>query len=315
MQAFTIDLESPISVKLQLKGQIIYQILSGVLKPGDQLPSLRDLAAGLGVNLNTVVRALQEVEADGYIVSQQGRGVFVSEDFAALGIASGIRSLASQAVQRSQDWGLEPLDVALALLAHSRMARPPGGPQHRILLAGGYRPLLRRVRAAIESALPVQVDVALVDDLPELPRAQEYRVAVTTPFHLREVSQYLPGVLATAPDPWATLLALEDGTPVSVVAPDWVHAARVKRAMESAGLGHLAITLHRITAAPEVPAATERCTHVVTAGEVTELVRRAVPPGVTIIEESEEIGQQLLARLRTLLNAPVPPKRMVSPWL
>lgn len=313
MQAFTIDPDSPISVKLQLKAQISYQILSGALKPGDQLPSLRDLAAGLGVNVNTVVRALQEVEAEGLIVSQQGRGVFVAEDAPSPWFAGAIRSLAAQAVQKAKDWGLEPLEVALAVLAHSRMARPPSAQQQRVLLVGGYRPLLRQVRAALEVALPIQVDIALVDDLPELPRAQEYRVAVTTPFHVREVAHYVPGVLATAPDPWASLLALEDDTPVAVVAQDWVHAARVRRAMESAGLDHVAVSLHQVVG-QEVTPPLAGVLHVVAAGETGAAVRQAAAPGAMVVEEEESISQDLLTRLRSRLDSPTLPRRVVSPW-
>ena len=68
----------------QLVGQLQQDIASGALPPGERLPSVRDLAAELGVNPNTVQRALQELERTGLIVTQRTSGRFVTEDTAAI---------------------------------------------------------------------------------------------------------------------------------------------------------------------------------------------------------------------------------------
>jgi DNA-binding transcriptional regulator YhcF (GntR family) len=326
LQAFTIDPESPISVKQQLKAQITYQVLAGILRPGEQLPSLRDLAAGLGINLNTVVRALAEVEAEGYVVSQQGRGIFVREEPPAPGVAGALRALVAQAVGRSQEWGLQPLDLALAVLAHSRMVRPPGAPQQRLLLLGGHRPALRRLRALLESTLAVPVDAGLIDDLTDLVRSHDYRAVIATPFYHREAVRHLPAALATAPDPWAPLLAAEEGTRVCVAAPDWVLAARARRAMEAAGLGHLAIELRRVSR-PEEALACE-APFVVAVGDAAGAfgrgaaakpgvrgLGRAGPVRVRVLTETEEIAAEAILRLQRLIGERPAVKRMVSPWV
>ena len=54
------------------------QIAAGILKPGDRLPSVRDLAAELAINPNTIQRAYRQLELEGWIVSMQGKGCFVS---------------------------------------------------------------------------------------------------------------------------------------------------------------------------------------------------------------------------------------------
>ena len=54
------------------------QIGLGVLRPGDKLPSVRDLAAELAINPNTIQRAYRQLELEGWIVSMQGKGSFVS---------------------------------------------------------------------------------------------------------------------------------------------------------------------------------------------------------------------------------------------
>lgn len=64
---------------LQLIEQIKTRIAAGDWKPGDELPSIRMLAAASQVSVITVKRAYSELEHEGVIVTQQGKGSFVSE--------------------------------------------------------------------------------------------------------------------------------------------------------------------------------------------------------------------------------------------
>lgn len=68
----------------QLIAQIQQQLVTGVLRPGDRLPSVRDLAAEAGVNPNTMQRALMELERQELVHSQRTSGRFVTEDAARL---------------------------------------------------------------------------------------------------------------------------------------------------------------------------------------------------------------------------------------
>ena len=63
----------------QIKEQIINKINLGELKPDDKLPSIRQLASELNLNVNTVKRAFQELETERVTYSVAGKGVFVSE--------------------------------------------------------------------------------------------------------------------------------------------------------------------------------------------------------------------------------------------
>ena len=73
-----LDYHSRIPIYEQIKEQIVLDINRGVLKKDDQLPSLRQLSAQLGININTVKRALSELEAQGVIYSVAGKGIFIS---------------------------------------------------------------------------------------------------------------------------------------------------------------------------------------------------------------------------------------------
>ena len=74
----TIDFQSRIPVYEQIEEQVIWLINSGVYEPNFKLPSLRALSGELNLNINTVKRAFQELEAKGFVYSVQGKGVFVS---------------------------------------------------------------------------------------------------------------------------------------------------------------------------------------------------------------------------------------------
>lgn len=77
MVKLLIDQESKVPIYVQVEEQLRSLILAGQLKPGDQLPTIRELATELRVNYNTVARAYLDLDREGVISTQQGRGTFV----------------------------------------------------------------------------------------------------------------------------------------------------------------------------------------------------------------------------------------------
>jgi GntR family transcriptional regulator len=63
----------------QLRGRVIAMILDGVLKEGDPLPSVRNVAAEYRVNPLTVLKAYQELADEGLVESRRGRGMFIND--------------------------------------------------------------------------------------------------------------------------------------------------------------------------------------------------------------------------------------------
>lgn len=57
----------------------MHAISAGQLHPGDQLPTVREVAVQLSINPNTVNRAYAELERDGTLISRRGKGTFISE--------------------------------------------------------------------------------------------------------------------------------------------------------------------------------------------------------------------------------------------
>lgn len=81
---FKINPASGIPIYLQIGQQIKTAVASGALQPGDQLPSVRELALELTINPNTAAKAYQELEREGIITTIRGKGTFIAHQEAPL---------------------------------------------------------------------------------------------------------------------------------------------------------------------------------------------------------------------------------------
>lgn len=74
----SIDPRSEVPLGVQVRVALRRAIAEGTLRPGDDLPPVRQLAGDLGINLNTVARAYRELEGEGLVVAVRGRGTVVT---------------------------------------------------------------------------------------------------------------------------------------------------------------------------------------------------------------------------------------------
>ncbi len=81
-----IDPESAVGLAQQVAGQVRMAIATGELEPGEKLAPARQLAAGLGVNMHTVLRAYSQLRDEGLIELRRGRGAQVRHDVAPGGV-------------------------------------------------------------------------------------------------------------------------------------------------------------------------------------------------------------------------------------
>jgi GntR family transcriptional regulator len=75
---FHLDQQSGLPMYLQIVQQVKEALRLGLLDVGDQLPTVREVVAELAINPNTVAKAYRELEHEGLVEAQQGRGTFVS---------------------------------------------------------------------------------------------------------------------------------------------------------------------------------------------------------------------------------------------
>ena len=110
---FQLDDASSIPVWLQLKNRFIYLITSGFYLPGDQLPTVRGLAAEVEVNYNTVSKVYQSLEEDGYIVSKRRLGAFVADVSDKPGVLAEVTAeiVTAEYLKRCQELGMSLEDI------------------------------------------------------------------------------------------------------------------------------------------------------------------------------------------------------------
>ncbi len=109
---FQLDFKSGVPICDQIVNGFIKLKALGILKGGDQLPSVRMLASKFSVNPNTVQKSYASLEANGIIYTVKGKGSFISDDDAAANaVLESARQEFVSAVRHAVDLGLEPNEM------------------------------------------------------------------------------------------------------------------------------------------------------------------------------------------------------------
>jgi GntR family transcriptional regulator len=114
MLEFKLDLKSGVPFHRQIVDQIRYGIASEHLLPGEQLPTVRDLAVQLQVNPNTARKAYSELEILGILDTQQGTGTFVSHQQVEIGEDEKdrmLRQICDELVARGHRYNLTLMEI------------------------------------------------------------------------------------------------------------------------------------------------------------------------------------------------------------
>jgi GntR family transcriptional regulator len=115
MITFHLDSRSGVPIYRQIQDQIRYGVASGVLAPGEQLPTVRSLAVELSVNPNTVIKAYSELEREGLLATEQGSGTFISAQpplpLPNENRVAKLESLCSEFLAHAARYGFSPEDV------------------------------------------------------------------------------------------------------------------------------------------------------------------------------------------------------------
>ena len=114
---------SGVPIYIQLREQILALIGRGVLKPGTQVPTMRQVAVALKIDLNTVQRAYAELERDGVLAKQRGVGTFVTETPPPRNAKKPVQDFAHRIAAQAKAQGIALDDLAEAL---ARLAGRPG---------------------------------------------------------------------------------------------------------------------------------------------------------------------------------------------
>jgi DNA-binding transcriptional regulator YhcF (GntR family) len=104
-----IDSGSGLPAYLQIVQQVKHALRLGLLVPGDQMPTIRELVASLAINPNTVMKAYRELEMEGLIGGRPGQGTFILQTIpgAALQDLEEMRARLNQWFTRARELGLD----------------------------------------------------------------------------------------------------------------------------------------------------------------------------------------------------------------
>jgi DNA-binding transcriptional regulator YhcF (GntR family) len=163
---FSVSRTLGVPLVTQIRDQILSAISVGDLRPGERLPTVRQLAGFLGINRNTVAQAYRLLENDGHIITRAGGGTTVAGDPDAPAPAASeqLRAIVVEAFRQARAAGFTAREFAK--LAYYASVREDAVPAHRIVVIDDYRGELDFMCAAIRRALPgSQVDALLVAEL------------------------------------------------------------------------------------------------------------------------------------------------------
>jgi len=118
---FTLDIANGAPIYRQIIQQIEYAILSGRMRPGDRLPTIRSLAVELKTNPNTIARAYGELEIRGILATQVGSGTYIADKKPVIeddSLNRKIREVLSRFVQEMRDLGVEKRELVRLVETH-----------------------------------------------------------------------------------------------------------------------------------------------------------------------------------------------------
>ncbi|HXJ82907.1 MAG TPA: GntR family transcriptional regulator [Candidatus Methylomirabilis sp.] len=311
-----VNRQSAVPVHVQLQTQIRHLISTGSLKPGVQLPTVRQLAGFLRINRNTVARALADLHQDGYLESCQGRGTFVvdrppSREGRA---ARSLERLVQDALDRARRLGFTHEELLATIAAHAPQGRAARSVKTRALLVECNQPELSRYREQLEEELSLHVDRLLVEEFQaraarEPAFLDDYRAVITTFFHIHEVKKALP---PNAP-PAVALLSeanissllrlteLPEGTTVGLVCNSPKGSENLLSSIQSAGLAHLVPVLASADDPWAIDRLLEKTRTIVCSEQAVDRIRAQVPLDVEVIIAHRRLDAGGIEMLRDVL--------------
>jgi GntR family transcriptional regulator len=308
-----VDARSPIPIRRQLTEQLRHVIEGGGVPQDQALPSIRELAGFLGINPNTVARAIEDLKRDGYVEARRGRGVFVAP--APPGrLSPHLREgFLRDALIRAAALGMtaDELSVGVLSLAGIRPAAVRGAVE--VLLVECSPPELDFFARQLEANLPVRVDKVLLGDLPAVARRQKrggpWQAAVTSFCHLPDVERLLRGrgipviaLLAEAHlETLHHLAQLPSGTRVGVASTTIETAHNLEHSIVNAGLPNITL----VGTCPAEGAALGRLVRrvdvVVCSTAAAERVRGLAGPSVQVIIDDRALDRRAMEMLADVL--------------
>lgn len=313
----TVNRHSQLPIHVQLKAQLTHLIEAGQLLPGMQLPTVRQLAGFLRINRNTAARVFADLEREGRLVCEKGRGTFVAQRPAGDAAAPRMNSLArlvDETLAQAERLGFSGPEFAAAVYTRAHAAPAPASKKLRALFTECNRPQLHQFSQELEQSLPLELDTLLVSELERRYRQspaflRPYALVVTTFWHIHEVQKLLRkanievvGLMADASlESLMRITALPEGTKVGVACYEWTGSENLRLLIENAGLNHIQLVMGCGAEPESLKRMVKEARVVMCTSLVAKKVRAVAPKGVEIIVDDRTLNKGGLEMLRQRL--------------
>lgn len=314
---FRLNKSSEFPIYQQLKEQIKYFLLSGLLQPGTRVPPPKDLALYLQINRNTVIAAYKELEKEGLLVTRHGQGTYVSEELPPLPDEErkqALIALVQEALGRAVQLGFTAEDLFTVVFNQTVLGiDSPGKMEFRALLVECNLPDLQHFQQELEKELEIRVDGCLLSELPE--KVQEEFVTsadlvVTTFFHVEDVKAILEPlgkeVIAVMAAPhlhtFIRIGQLPPGTRVGLICAKEEGACYMRQALEAAGIQHISLEHAGLDNQDSLNKMLERVDWAVVSRVANQSLRAIAPPTVQVMEYFSVLDQAGLQLLKQILE-------------
>lgn len=252
---FDLQRKSGIPLYVQVKQQIRHQIEQGVWDPGSKIPTERSLADKLKISRNTVSMAFRELEAEGVLVCQQGRGTFVAESDEAVRRESHkerLLKIIDIALEEGTTLGFT-IDEFLAITHVRAREKQEIMSNVNIVLIECNREQVDYFARELAESIGVVIQPILLRELQDNPDRfssvlVKADIIITTLFHLQSVQEIVGDTgdteiiaLALSPllDSIVRIARLPDGSKVGIFSTSKLFADKIIASLRSAGISHL----------------------------------------------------------------------------
>jgi GntR family transcriptional regulator len=326
-----VDAHSPIPIRWQLSEQLKHAIEAGAVPRDQALPSIRELAGFLGINPNTVARAIEDLKRNGYVETRRGKGVFVTSASPPRPSPTPREGFLKDTVIRAAALGMTPDDVAVGVLSLAGVGVAALRGAAQVLLVECSAPELDFFGRELQAHLPVRVAKVLLKDLAATVRRRaptsDWAAAVTSFGHLPEVERRLDGLgvpvlalLAEAHlETLQRLAQLPRGTRVGVVSAAVETTHTLEHSIAAAALPNIA-RIETCRAEGRALSRLGRRVSVVVCSTLTaEQVRGLVDPSVPVIVDDRALNQRAIQMLGAILaqrdgDRPAAPPPLARKW-
>jgi GntR family transcriptional regulator len=308
-----VDVHSPIPIRWQLTEQLKHVIEGGGIPRDQALPSIRELAGFLGINPNTVARAIEDLKRGGYVEARRGKGVFVASTPPARSAPTLREDFLKDTVIRAAALRMTPDDVAVGVLSVASVGLAALRQTAEVLLVECSEPELAFFARELQAHLPVRAAKVLLKDLAATvqrqTRTRHWAAAVTSFEHLPEVERRLDGrgipVIALLAEVHLETLhrlaRLPAGTRVGVVSGGRETAHNLEHSIANAALPNIV----RVEVVPVEGAALSRLGRrvdaIVCSTAAATRVRSLVGPTVAVIVDDRALNERAIQMLGTIL--------------